>query len=85
MWAIIWAVLVGAVVGTIAKFIMPGDNEPKGFILTAGLGIVGALVASFIGNSIGILGTGGIWGFISAIIGAIIVLFIYGRVVKPKA
>jgi uncharacterized membrane protein YeaQ/YmgE (transglycosylase-associated protein family) len=85
MWAIIWAVLVGAVVGTIAKFIMPGDNEPKGFIMTAGLGIVGALVASFIGNSIGILGSSGIWGFISAIIGAIIVLFIYGRVVKPKA
>jgi uncharacterized membrane protein YeaQ/YmgE (transglycosylase-associated protein family) len=85
MLSIIWTVLVGAVVGAVAKFIMPGDNEPKGFILTAGLGVVGALVAGFLGQTIGILGTSGLWGFISAVIGALIVLFIYGRVVKPKA
>ncbi|MBL8790643.1 MAG: GlsB/YeaQ/YmgE family stress response membrane protein [Rhizobiales bacterium] len=82
---IIWTIIIGAIVGAIAKFIMPGGNEPKGFILTAILGIVGALVANWIANNIGILGTQGVWGFVSSIIGAIIVLVIYGMVFKPKA
>ncbi len=50
MFSILWTVLIGAVVGMVAKFIMPGSNEPKGFILTAILGIVGAFLAGFIGN-----------------------------------
>lgn len=85
MFSILWTVIVGVVVGTIAKFIMPGSNEPKGFILTAILGIAGAFLASFVASNVGILGTNGVWGFVSAIIGAIVVLVIYGMVVKPKA
>jgi uncharacterized membrane protein YeaQ/YmgE (transglycosylase-associated protein family) len=78
MFSILWTVIVGAIVGTIAKFIMPGSNEPKGFILTAILGIVGALVASYIPLV-------GSWGFIGSVLGAIVVLVVYGMVVKPKA
>jgi uncharacterized membrane protein YeaQ/YmgE (transglycosylase-associated protein family) len=85
MFAILWTVIIGAIVGTVAKFIMPGSNEPKGFILTAILGIVGAFLARFVGENVGILGTSGIWGFISAVIGAIVVLVVYGMVMKPKA
>ena len=85
MGSIIWTIIVGAVVGVVAKFIMPGNNEPKGFVLTAILGIAGSLLAGFIAENIGILGTSGLWGFISSVIGAIIVLAIYGMVTKPKA
>ena len=85
MFSILWTIIIGAIVGMVAKFIMPGGNEPKGFVLTAILGIVGAFLASFVAQNVGILGTSGIWGFVSAIIGAVVVLLIYGAVVKPKA
>jgi uncharacterized membrane protein YeaQ/YmgE (transglycosylase-associated protein family) len=85
MGSILWTIIVGAIVGMVAKFIMPGSNEPKGFVLTAILGIVGAFLASFVAESVGILGTSGLWGFISSVIGAIVVLVIYGAVTKPKA
>jgi uncharacterized membrane protein YeaQ/YmgE (transglycosylase-associated protein family) len=82
---ILWTIIIGAIVGAVAKFVMPGGNEPKGFVLTAILGIVGAFLASFVAQNVGILGTTGIWGFISSVIGAIVVLVVYGAVVKPKA
>jgi uncharacterized membrane protein YeaQ/YmgE (transglycosylase-associated protein family) len=85
MLGILWTVIVGAIIGTVAKFIMPGSNEPQGFILTAILGIAGAFLARFVADSVGILGTSGLWGFISSVIGAIIVLVVYGMVMKPKA
>ena len=50
---IIWTIIIGFLAGVIAKFIMPGPNEPQGFILTAILGIVGAFVASFLGQMLG--------------------------------
>ena len=50
---IIWTIIIGFIVGVIAKFIMPGDNEPSGFILTTILGIVGAFVASYLGQALG--------------------------------
>ena len=85
MFSILWTVIVGAIVGTIAKFIMPGNNEPKGFVLTAVLGIVGALLAGYLGQAIGWYSAGQGAGFIGSLIGAIIVLVIYGVVFKPKA
>ena len=85
MGSIIWTVIVGAIVGAIAKFIMPGDNEPKGFVMTAILGIVGALLAGYVGQAIGWYGAGQGAGFIASIVGAIIVLAIYGVVTKRKA
>lgn len=83
--SIIWTIIVGAIVGAVAKFIMPGDNEPKGFILTAALGIVGSLLAGYVGQAIGWYSAGQGAGWIASILGAIVVLVIYGMVFKPKA
>jgi uncharacterized membrane protein YeaQ/YmgE (transglycosylase-associated protein family) len=82
---IIWTIIIGFVAGVIAKFIMPGKNEPSGFILTTILGIVGAFVASYLGRALGWYEPGEGAGLIGAVVGAIIVLFIYGLIVKPRA
>ena len=73
---IIWAIIIGFIVGIVAKFLMPG-RDPGGFIITAVLGIVGALVATFLGQAMGIYAAGQSAGFIGAVIGAIVVLFVY--------
>lgn len=75
---IIWTIIIGFVAGIIAKFIMPGDNEPSGFILTTILGVVGAFVATYLGQSLGWYGPGEGAGLIGAAVGAIIVLAIFG-------
>jgi len=74
---ILWTVIIGFVAGVIAKFLMPGDNEPSGFILTTILGIVGAFVATYLGQALGWYRPGEGAGLIGAVVGAIIVLFIY--------
>ena len=74
---ILWTIIIGFVAGVIAKFIMPGDNEPAGFILTAVLGIVGAFVATYLGQQLGWYQPGEGAGLIGAIVGAVIVLFVY--------
>jgi len=79
---IIWTIIIGFVAGVIAKLIMPGSNEPSGFILTAILGIVGAFVATYLGQALGWYGPDQGAGLIGAVVGAIIVLFIYGAVSK---
>jgi uncharacterized membrane protein YeaQ/YmgE (transglycosylase-associated protein family) len=76
--SILWTIIIGFVAGVIAKFLMPGDNEPTGFILTAILGIVGAFVATYLGQALGWYGPGQGAGLIGAVVGAIIVLFLYG-------
>lgn len=80
---ILWTIIIGFVAGVIAKFIMPGPNEPTGFVLTAILGIVGAFVATFLGQALGWYGAGQGAGLIGAVVGAVIVLavwsFIAGR------
>jgi uncharacterized membrane protein YeaQ/YmgE (transglycosylase-associated protein family) len=76
--SIIWTIIIGFLAGVIAKFIMPGDNEPSGFILTAILGIVGAFVASYLGQAVGWYQPGEGAGLIGAVVGAIIVLLVYG-------
>ena len=81
---IIWTIIIGFVAGVIAKFIMPGDNEPKGFILTAVLGIVGALVASYLGQALGWYAPGEGAGLIGAVVGAIVVLFVWGLVARKR-
>ncbi len=76
---IIWTIIIGFLAGVIAKFIMPGDrNEPSGFVMTTILGIVGAFVANFLGQSLGWYGPEDGAGLIGAVIGAIIVLALYG-------
>jgi uncharacterized membrane protein YeaQ/YmgE (transglycosylase-associated protein family) len=76
--SVIWTIIIGFLAGIVAKFLMPGDNEPSGFILTTILGIVGAFVASYLGQAIGWYKAGEGAGFIGAVVGAIIVLLIYG-------
>jgi uncharacterized membrane protein YeaQ/YmgE (transglycosylase-associated protein family) len=75
---IIWTILIGFIAGVIAKVITPGDNKPGGFILTTILGIVGAFVATWLGQQIGWYGQNEGAGLIGAIVGAIIVLMIWG-------
>jgi uncharacterized membrane protein YeaQ/YmgE (transglycosylase-associated protein family) len=77
--SILWAIIIGFIVGVVAKFLTPG-RDAGGFIMTTILGIVGALVATFLGQAMGIYAAGQTAGFIGAVIGAIIVLAIYHMV-----
>jgi uncharacterized membrane protein YeaQ/YmgE (transglycosylase-associated protein family) len=81
--SILWAIVVGLLVGIVAKFLMPG-RDPGGFIVTALLGIVGAVVATFLGQAMGIYAAGQSAGFIASVIGAILVLFIYNLIVRRR-
>ncbi len=75
---ILWTIIIGFVAGLIAKFLHPGDNEPKGFIFTTLLGIAGAFLATYIGQAIGWYRADEGAGLIGAVVGAIIVLVIWG-------
>jgi uncharacterized membrane protein YeaQ/YmgE (transglycosylase-associated protein family) len=77
---VLWTILIGFVAGVLAKLITPGNNEPSGFILTTILGIVGAFVATYLGQALGWYEAGQGAGLIGATVGAIIVLLIWGAV-----
>ena len=81
MSGIIWVIIVGFVAGILARLISPGANNPTGFILTTILGIAGAFLATLIGQAIGHYGSDQGAGFITATIGAVVVLFIWNRLV----
>jgi uncharacterized membrane protein YeaQ/YmgE (transglycosylase-associated protein family) len=81
MSGILWVIIVGFVAGILARLLSPGPNNPSGFILTTVLGIVGAFLATFIGQAIGHYGPNQGAGFITATIGALVVLFIWNRLV----
>jgi uncharacterized membrane protein YeaQ/YmgE (transglycosylase-associated protein family) len=83
--SIIWTIIIGFLAGVVAKFISPGPNEPSGFILTTILGIIGAFVATWLGQQIGWYQPGQAAGFIGAVVGAIIVLVIWGIVTGRRA
>jgi uncharacterized membrane protein YeaQ/YmgE (transglycosylase-associated protein family) len=76
----IWTIIIGFLAGVIAKFIMPGANEPSGFILTTVLGILGAFVATYLGQLLGWYAAGEGAGFVGAIVGAIVILALYGLI-----
>ena len=81
MLHIVWIIIIGFIAGMIARVISPGPNNPRGFILTVVLEIVGAFVATYLGQFIGWYRPDQNAGFIGATIGAIIVLFIWNRLV----
>ncbi len=81
---IIGAIVVGLIVGVIAKLITPGDPKPRGFILTAVLGIVGAYVAQFLGQQLHWLEPGQPANFFGAIVGAVIILLIWRQIARPR-
>jgi len=81
MLSILWTILIGFIVGVIAKFLTPGSTyEPQGFILTTALGIVGALVATYLGQAVGWYEAGQGAGFIASIVGAVLILLVWGFV-----
>ena len=82
---IIWTIIIGFVAGIIAKLLHPGSNEPKGFILTTLLGIAGAFLATYIGQAIGWYRADEGAGLIGAVVGAIIVLVIWGLLAPRRS
>ena len=81
MSGILWVIVVGFIAGIIARMLSPGPNNPGGFILTTVLGIAGAFLATWIGQAIGHYSPDQGAGFITATIGALVVLFIWNRLV----
>ncbi|MGL4685919.1 MAG: GlsB/YeaQ/YmgE family stress response membrane protein [Commensalibacter sp.] len=81
MLTLLWAVIVGFVVGSIAKFIMPG-RQPAGFIVTTLLGIGGSVIGTYLGQLLHLYHDGEKAGFIFSLIGAIIILFIYQKLFR---
>ena len=81
---VIGAILIGFIVGVIAKLLTPGDPKPRGFILTTVVGIVGALVATWLGQAVGLYQSGESAGFLGALVGAIIVLIAWRQLARAR-
>ena len=81
--SIIWTIIVGLVVGAVAKLLMPG-KDPGGFIVTILLGIAGAFIASYLGQAVGWYKPGQSAGFIMSVVGAVILLLLYRLIFKRK-
>ena len=84
MGGILWIILIGGVAGIIARLLAPGPNNPSGFVLTIILGIAGSFLATFIGQMVGWYRPDQGAGFIGATVGAIIVLFVWHRLVAHQ-
>jgi uncharacterized membrane protein YeaQ/YmgE (transglycosylase-associated protein family) len=84
VYNIIWIIVIGFIAGIIARFFSPGPNDPKGFILTTVLGIAGAFIATFIGQTVGWYRLDQGAGLIGATVGALVVLFIWNRLVAHR-
>ena len=80
---ILWTILIGFIVGLVAKFLMPG-RDPAGFIITVIIGIVGSVIATYLGRFLGFYQVGESAGFIAAVLGAIILLAIYRAVTGKR-
>ena len=78
---IIWVIVIGFLAGIVARILSPGPNNPGGFILTVVLGVAGAFLATFLGQTIGWYRPDQGAGFIGATVGALVVLFIWNRLV----
>jgi len=81
---IILTIVIGFVAGLIARFVVPGNREPRGFILTTVLGIVGAFVATYLGQALHWYAPGEGAGLIGAVIGAVIILVVWGIVARRR-
>lgn len=79
---ILWSIIIGFLAGLVAKWITPGDHKPRGFILTTVLGIVGSVVATWLGQKIGWYQYGDGAGFLASVVGAVIILLIWGQVAR---
>ena len=79
----IWTLIIGLIIGAVAKFLMPG-KDPGGIIVTMLLGVAGSLLATYLGQAMGLYPEGSSAGFIMSVIGAMILLFIY-RLIKGRS
>jgi uncharacterized membrane protein YeaQ/YmgE (transglycosylase-associated protein family) len=79
MTSILGWILFGLIVGVLAKLVMPG-RDPGGIVVTAALGIVGALVGGFIGRLLGLYQPGEGAGYVMATLGAVLILFLYRQI-----
>jgi uncharacterized membrane protein YeaQ/YmgE (transglycosylase-associated protein family) len=79
----VWMILVGLVVGALAKFLMPGD-DPGGIIVTILLGIAGSVVAGWLGRAVGLYAAGSVPGIIASVLGAMLLLFLYRLVTRRR-
>ena len=82
---ILWTILIGFVAGLIARFIVPGNKEPAGFIMTTLLGVVGAFLATYLGQALGWYQAGEGAGLIGAVVGAILILLLWGALSRRNA
>ncbi|HKS75026.1 MAG TPA: GlsB/YeaQ/YmgE family stress response membrane protein [Terriglobales bacterium] len=82
MLSLLWEALIGLIVGAVAKFLMPG-KDPGGIFITMGIGIVGSLLATYLGQVIGWYQQGQSAGFIMSVAGSVLLLFLY-RLIKGK-
>ena len=80
--SIIWTILIGFVVGLLAKMLTPG-RDPAGFIITVLIGIAGSLLATYGGQALGLYAAGEPAGFLGSLVGAIILLVVY-RVIRKR-
>ena len=81
--AVIGAILIGFLVGLLARMVSPHPRNPAGFILTSVLGIVGALLATWLGQAIGLYEAGEKAGFLGAVVGALVILMVWHRLTQP--
>ncbi len=84
MGVLLWIIIIGFIAGVIARLLMPGPNTPKGFVVTTVLGVAGALLASVLGELLGLYRPGQGAGLIGATIGALIILFVWNRLVASQ-
>lgn len=84
MGVLLWILVIGGVAGTVARVLTPGPNKPKGFVLTIALGVAGAFLATYIGHMLELYRTGESAGFIGASAGALLILFIWNRLVAAE-
>jgi uncharacterized membrane protein YeaQ/YmgE (transglycosylase-associated protein family) len=83
MFSLLWTLLIGLIIGAVAKFLMPG-KDPGGWIITMLLGIAGSFVASYLGRALGWYREGQEAGFIMSVLGAILLLFLYRLLIAKR-
>ncbi len=84
MGVLLWICVIGFIAGILARLIVPGPNRPKGFVVTTILGVAGALLATFVGQAAGLYRLDQGAGFIGATVGAIVILFVWNRLVVAR-
>lgn len=82
--AVLWTLIIGLLVGAVAKFLMPG-RDPGGIIITMLLGIAGAFVGTWIGQALGLTQNGQAAGFVLSVVGAMVLLLLYRLIARPRA